>query len=145
MLRSSASPACSAPSRSAEGVEAMREDLRIRVRAQRQTRPGVADEERALGQLDAELSRLEDAAVLVGQDGEQHLVGQLALHGMPVDVEERGARRAGAVLEDVEPPRVGVARDAHVIGDDVEDEAEAMRGQRRGHPVEGGLRCRPPD
>ena len=122
-----------------DGVEAMREDLRIRVRAQRQARPGVAHEERALGQLDAELSRLEHAAVLVGQDGQQHLVGQLALHGMPVDVEERGPRRAGAVLEHVEPPRVGVARDAHVIGDDVEDEAEAMRGQRRGHPVEGRL------
>jgi hypothetical protein len=51
------------------------------------------------------------------------------LERLPVDVEDLRVARAGAVLEHVLPPPVPRARDAHVIGDDVEQVAHPMRAE----------------
>ena len=138
MLRSSWSPGSSGPRRSASGSSASVEDLRVGARGDGQARARVPQVEGAVRELERELLRLEHPAVLVGQDGQEDPVAQLGLGRRPVDVEELGPRRGGAVLEHVEPPGVGVARDAHVVRHHVQDEPEPARGQRGGHPVEGG-------
>ncbi len=50
---------------------------------------------------------------------------------LPGDVEIGGVGRRGAVLQHVVPPRVLVAEDAHVVGHDVEDLAQAVFVQGR--------------
>src|SRR5262249_8710935 len=61
---------------------------------------------------------------------------QLGLGRLPLDVEEARVGRAGAVLEHVQPPRITVAGDAHVIGHDVEDDSHAPAPERLRHAVE---------
>jgi len=119
-------------------LEPVGQDLRVGPGGDRQARARVAQVEGAVHELERELLRLEHPAVLVGEDRQQHAVAQLALGRGPVDVEELGPRRGRAVLEHVEPPGVGVARDAHVVRHHVQDQAEPARGQPGGHPVEGG-------
>ena len=51
------------------------------------------------------------------------------VRGSPVDVEEVGIGRGGTVFQNVVPPGVGVADDAHVIGHHVEDLAEMVAMQ----------------
>ena len=53
-----------------------------------------------------QLLPLEHGAVLIAENRDQHLVRELVLHRMPLDVEEAREARARAVLEDVQPPRV---------------------------------------
>ena len=90
---------------------------------------------------DLELLVLEHAAVLFSQHGQQHLLVQLGLRRVPVDVEERGVGRAAPVLEHVVPPVVVRAGDAHVVGDDVHDEAHAALLQRRRQRVQVAVRA----
>ena len=61
-------------------------------------------------------------------------MGEFFLGGAPVDVEGGGMGGTGSDLEDIPPPAVVVVGDAHVIGDDIGDEAE-VRG------VGGGGEC----
>ena len=128
-----------AAQRPGEGVDAVAEDARPRARRDRQHRVEVADEEAAVLEDELQLAAVEHGAVLVAQDRQQHLVGQLGLHGAPVDVEGRRVGRGGAVLEHVEPPGVAVLRDAHVVGDDVDEQAHAARAQGGREALEGGL------
>ena len=102
----------------------------IRVGRDRQRLVVVADDERAVAIGELQLLPLEHRAVLIAEDRDQDLVGQLVLHRMPVDVEEAREARARAVLEHVEPPRVRRLRDAHVVRHEVHDVPHAARVQR---------------
>src|SRR5262245_962007 len=64
---------------------------------------------------------LEDPSVLVPENGEEHLVLQLELDRIPLDIEGVRAQGRTAVLQDVSPPRIAASRDAHVVGHDVHD------------------------
>ena len=56
---------------------------------------------------------------------------------VPVDVERVGVTGVAAVGQDIPPPRVlGGPRDPHVIGDDVDEDAEARRACGRGESVQ---------
>ena len=103
----------------------------VGVRRDRQRLIEVADEERAVAVGELQLLALEHLAVLAAEDRDQDLVGELILHRVPLDVEEAGEARARAVLEDVEPPRVGRPGDAHMVGHEVHDVAHAAGLQRR--------------
>ncbi len=66
----------------------------------------------------------------------EHRDPQPLVAEVPVDVQSRRVFGVAAVPENVPPPRVHVGNtDAHVVGDDVEDQAEAVGAQRC---VEGG-------
>jgi hypothetical protein len=121
-----------------EDVEAVGQDLRVGVGGDGQARPRVPQVEGAVRELELELLGLQHAAVLVGEDGQEHAIAQLRLDRGPVDVEEGRAGRGPPVLQHVQPPGIGVARDPHVVGHHVEDQAETPGGQRGGQTVEGG-------
>ena len=52
---------------------------------------------------------------------------------------DAGIGRLLAPFEHVEPPRIVGEVDAHVVGHEVEDQADAGLAQRRGEPGETGL------
>ena len=79
--------------------------------------------------LQLQFSRFEDLPILLSQHRQQDLVLQLLLDGPPIDVEIGRIGRAGAVLQNVVPPRVFQRGGAHVVGDDVEDLAQAAAVQ----------------
>jgi len=108
---------------SLELVQTLAEDERVRVRLDRQDRVVVPDDEGAVAQLQPELLVLEDVSVLVAEDRQEDLAAQEPLGRVPVDVEVVGVGRRRAVLEDVSPPRVAVARDPHVVRHHVDDHA----------------------
>ena len=92
----------------------------------------IGDAERArssvVGKLD--LPAFERLAVVVSQNGQQHLSLKVRARGRPIDVEVVGKGRRRAVLQNVEPPRV-IGTDAHVVGHDVGNMAHAMALQCR--------------
>ena len=68
----------------------------------------------------------EDCTVLIAENRQQDFVFEFALDRMPLDVERRGVPGAGAVFQYIAPPPVQRLADAHVIGHDVEDEAQPV-------------------
>ncbi len=112
------------------GLELVLKDEPVRIRRNRQTIVVVPHEEGAVLVFEPQLPALEHHAILVAKDRDQHLVRQLVLDGMPLDVEKVRVSRAGAVLEHVHPPRVRRLRYAHVVGHYVEHVAHAARLQR---------------
>src|SRR5712692_9134567 len=121
-----------------QSLEPMREDLRIGVGIDGQPSPRVPEEERAVRELELELLRLEDATILIRKDGEEDLVSKLGLRRGPVHIEDGGPRRAWTILEHVQPPRIRVPGYPHVIGHEVEDDAEVVSAEGLGHAIEGG-------
>ena len=78
--------------------------------------------------VQTDLLGFEHLAVRLAEDGKENfLVQARSRRGMPGDVEEVGVGRGGTILEDVVPPHVFVAHDAHVIGHGVENLAHAVR------------------
>jgi hypothetical protein len=73
-----------------------------------------------------QLTALEHPAVVVAEKRNQHFAVQIRPQRPPVDVEERGVRRAFAPGQYVVPPRV-VGTDPHVIGDEIEQVSDAAR------------------
>ena len=63
--------------------------------------------------------------VLIAKDWDEHFVAETLFLRVPIDVEEAGVSAGGAVLKDI-PPEAILAADRHVVGDDVEDLAEAV-------------------
>ena len=94
--------------------------------------PVVADRELArVGvESEAQLTALEDHAVVVAEHRHEHATRHRYVERMPVDVEVAGVCRRRAVLEHVEPPSVVGPHDAHVVRHHVKDEPEAMRAER---------------
>ena len=119
--------------------QVQREDLRIGAGVHREAVVEVADLEPAALEEQLQLAALEHRAEAIAEQGQQHLVGQLLLDRVELDVEEASSHRRGAIFEQVPPERVEAA-DAHVVGDDVEHQAERARPQRGGQRVEVGRR-----
>ncbi len=93
-------------------------------RIDRQHRLPIVDGKNAVDELQLEVALIEDSPVLVAEDGEQHLVRELALERAPIDVEIRRVNRRLAVLEHVHPPGVAHIGDAHVVRHHVDDQAQ---------------------
>ncbi len=111
-------------------VERVRENPAVRVGRNRQDLVVVRDDERAVAIRQLQLPPLECLAVLIPENRDQHLVGELVLHRMPFDVEEPREARARSVFEHVEPPRIRRLRDPHVVWHHVEHVPHAARAQR---------------
>jgi hypothetical protein len=87
--------------------------------------------------FELDLLPLEDGAVRVPEHGQQHLVFELRLERMPVDVEHVGVPRALTVFEHILPPWVRRLGDAHVIRDHVDDVAHAPITESGDPPLVG--------
>ncbi len=101
-----------------------------RARRHRHAVLAVAHLEAAAVAAEAQLAGFEHAAEVIAEDRQQHHVAPPLLARLPVDVEIGGVAARRTVLEHVPPPAVGGPGDGHVIGDDVEDLAQALAGQR---------------
>ena len=113
-------------------VQILGDDAIVGVWRERQRLLVVADEERAVAVRERELLVLQHLAVLIAEDWNQQLLGELVLHRVPLDVEEAREARARPVLEHVEPPRVRRLRDPHVVRHDVHHVSHAARAERAG-------------
>ena len=123
MLSSSRIASAAAPSRTVRSAPL--EDLARAHRLHRQHRRPVVDREDPLVKDQLQLALLQHAAVLVAEDRQQHLVLELALQRLPVDVEEQRVLRRRAILQHVHPPRVRRLRDPHVVRHEVDDDPHA--------------------
>ena len=74
----------------------------------------------------AQFTLLQHRTVMVDQEGQQYLVTQGRVYGVPVDVEIRRVARGFAVFQYVEPPRVVTAAHAHVVRNDVQELSHLM-------------------
>ncbi len=106
------------------------EHQRVRRRRERKTVLEVAQREAAVDVLPAQVTGVEDSAVLLTEKGQQHLSAQLRTQRPPVDVEIVGVVRVLAPGQQVEPPGVVVAADPHVVGHEVQDVPHPVRAQR---------------
>ena len=120
------------------------QNIDIGARVDRQIGLPVAQKERAILVAQHQLAVLQHAAVLLAQDRQQHLVLQLGLQRVPVDVEERREARAGAVFEHIHPPAIGALADAHMIRHHIENLAHAARVQLIYQRIVLGLHRRRP-
>ena len=77
----------------AQRVEIEAEHAHHLARVERQAMLVVPELEATIVVQHAQLAAFQDAAVLVSEQGQQDLVGQLVLQGFPVDVEEARVRR----------------------------------------------------
>ncbi len=108
----------------------------IRAGRHRQFDVVVAEEKGPILEGEADLAGLQNAAVLVLQKRQKHLVIEIGIDGMPVDIETTGVDGAGSVLQHVHPPAVGGIGDAHVIGHHIEDQAHTALAQGVAEGVE---------
>ncbi len=83
-----------------------------------------------------QLARVERTPVPVLEDAQQDLALDRRHRGVPVDVEISGVPARAPVLEDVPPPRVRASGGRHVVGHDVDDQADAALLQGRRQPPE---------
>ena len=78
----------------------------------------------------------EHFAIAVLENWEQNPPFELRADRIPVDVEEIGERRRLSVLKHVAPPRVGRWIEPHMIGNEVEDEADPVLAEFRRQHIE---------
>ena len=118
------------------------EDARVVQRADRQLVLIVRPHRKiAVGavEFESQLSRLEFNAILFAEKRNEQFGAQVGMVRLPVDVEPACVDGFLAPFEHVEPQRVVSPADANVVGDEVEDLAQAIFGEGRDHPVEIGL------
>ena len=72
----------------AQRVHTLAQDQGGPARIDRQVALPIAETQRAVLERQGELATLEDPPILVAEDRQQDLVGELCLHRLPVDVEE---------------------------------------------------------
>ncbi len=94
-------------------------------RVDRQIAFEVPQVQRAFVEPELQFPSLEDLAVLIAEQGQQHLALQLRLDGGPIDVEVARVGRAGTVLEHVAPPGIRHRIAGHVIRHEVGEMTEA--------------------
>jgi hypothetical protein len=111
-------------------LEAHVQNRRVCIRRDRQRLLEVTHDEGAVVVGEFQFLTFQDFPVLIAEDRDEDLVGQLVLDRMPFDVEKVREARARAVLEHIEPPRIGRFRDAHVVGHQVHHVPHAARLQR---------------
>jgi hypothetical protein len=120
-----------------EAREALREfgrflkNRRIVDRADRKRVRVVLDHETPFIGLERELdlAALQLLAVGRAEKRREHLAAQRRIGRMPVHVEKARVRRVAAPFENIEPPRVFRAADAHVIRHHVDDQPHFVRAQ----------------
>ena len=97
---------------------------------------GVANANGFVVALYLDLAGSEGFSVLVAEDGDEHFVLEPDFRGVPVDVEPGGETTGRTVLEDV-PPVLILRADGHVVGNDVQDLAEAEFSETRAETLMG--------
>ena len=110
-----------------EFVQAMREDHPAGLRRDRQLIVVIMDPEVALGILQSNLLIFEDQTVQISENRQQDFIFQFRLDGTPVDIEEARVRGTRSVVQDIRPPRIRRARNPHVVWNDIQNLAHAMR------------------
>ena len=114
----------------AKAFDVVFEQHDVAPRIERQHAIEVVQDQRAIAEAKLQLAAFEHGAVLIAEDRQQHLVGQLRLDRRPVDVEEARVDRARPVLEHVAPPVIALRLDAHVVRHDVEHEPHPRLRER---------------
>src|SRR5229473_2145172 len=102
---------------------------RVLLRGNREGAIVIAQHQRAIHEGESELAPLEHNPVLIAEDREENLVLQLFCDRVPIDVEVLGVERSGAIFEHVVPPGIA-AIDPHVVGNEIEQLAQAPRLER---------------
>ena len=87
--------------------------------------------------FELDFASLQRIAVRPAQDRQQHAGVAAVGKRIPVDIEETRVQRLRSPFQDVEPPRIVGVPDTHVIGYEIEDQAEVVRLERIGEPREG--------
>jgi hypothetical protein len=98
----------------------------------------VGDPELVLFVDESEFAAFEGAAVMVAEDREEDFLVESRVTGVPVDVEGGGEPGAMAVAKEISPPMVMGMADAHVVGDDIEEQAEVKSFEGAGEVLECG-------
>ena len=80
----------------------------------------IAQEKTAGVVVHLQLAPFQNAAVLIAQNRNQHLVAQVGFERLPVDIEIRRVNRARPVLQNIGPPEILRLADAHVVRDEIE-------------------------
>ena len=93
----------------------------------------IAQVKRAGLEADLQLTALQDASILIAQDGEKDLVLKIGFERLPLDIEIGGVKGAGAVFQDIHPPLVERLADAHVVRDKVDNLSHTV-GMEIGDP-----------
>src|SRR5260370_37431243 len=86
--------------------------------------------ESSIPENQSKLPVFEDDSVLVAQHRKQHLVLQLLLDRIPIDIEHPGMDRGRSVLQNVVPHRVALL-DPHVVGNEIENLSQLPGAQSR--------------
>lgn len=92
----------------------------------------VGDPELVLFVDEPEFAAFEGAAVMIAEDREEDFLVESWAMGIPVDVEGGGEAGEMAVSEEIGPPLVKGMADAHVVGDNIEEQAEVELFERAG-------------
>ena len=74
----------------------------------------------------AEFAAFEHSAEVIAEHREQDFTAQAGVWGMPVDVEPAGERGPGSMAEDVGPGVVSGVVDPHVVGDNIQEQAQVI-------------------
>ena len=107
--------------------QTVRQDHRRGARGNRQAVVAVYQEkEGAVLVAQGQVLVLQRPTILIPQNRQEHLVGQLGLDRGPVHVEEGRILGTRTVFEHVRPPGVFAGGDPHVVGDDIEELAHAV-------------------
>ena len=96
-----------------------------RVEGQREV--AVPEEKVAVRKFHAKAAAFEHAPILFAEHGQQHFVAEFVFERMPINVEKICVLRRRPIFQDIAPPRIQRALDAHVVRDEIRDEREAVR------------------
>ncbi len=96
-----------------------RQDQRIGIGAGRKFQVRIIDREGAIRVGEAQLSLLEDFAVVRFENRNEDALREHVAIGIPMDVEKIRVGRIRSALENIAPPRVERALNAHVIGHEI--------------------------
>lgn len=97
----------------------------------------IPDHEGSLSPFQNEFSGSQDPAVMIAENGQNDLVSQSLLGGVPLDIEIGRVPAGSPVFERVPPPGVVLSRDRHVIGNNIEHLAEPIFSK---FPAKRGVR-----
>ena len=81
----------------------------------------IADKKGPLLKNEPQILIFEDIPVLVSEDRDENLVPEFPFNRVPVDIKEIRIDRTRPVLEQIHPPEILLAGDAHMVRDNIED------------------------
>src|SRR5438093_62647 len=102
-------------------IQSVRQDPQIGSRCDRQGVIVIPHCKGAVLIRKRDLLILEHEPVEIAQDRQQDFIVQFSLERVPVNVKECRVGGAGSILQDGTPPGIERMRNAHMIGDDVQD------------------------